>query len=199
MKRALDLQDEGRELDKLSPPDRAENGPFDVSEIGLLAPYLDFGSLRVSPQPDVAIKADVEDSTKRSVSITLETAGHRIQLQAFAASKVDGLWAAAMTAIEEGVKAQGGLADQIQGALGPELRVQTTVTENGQKMLRESRFIGVDGPKWFLRGVLTGPELYSEARYLSLVALFRSVAVSRGDLPLPPGDLLPITLPVGNE
>jgi hypothetical protein len=195
----LDLREEGRELDKLSPPDRAENGPFDVSEIGLLAPYLDFGSLRVSPQPDVAIKADVEDSTKRIVSITLETAGHRIQLQAFAASKVDGLWAAAMNAIEEGVKAQGGLADQIQGALGPELRVQTTVTENGQKMLRESRFIGVDGPKWFLRGVLTGPELYSEARYLSLVALFRSVAVSRGDLPLPPGDLLPITLPVGNE
>jgi hypothetical protein len=147
----------------------------------------------------VAIKADVEDSTKRIVSITLETAGHRIQLQAFAASKVDGLWAAAMGAIEEGVRAQGGLADQIQGALGPELRVQTTVTENGQKMLRESRFIGVDGPKWFLRGVLTGPELYSEARYLSLVALFRSVAVSRGELPLPPGDLLPITLPVGNE
>jgi hypothetical protein len=104
-----------------------------------------------------------------------------------------------MGAIEEGVRAQGGLADQIQGALGPELRVQTTVTENGQKMLRESRFIGVDGPKWFLRGVLTGPELYSEARYLSLVALFRSVAVSRGELPLPPGDLLPITLPVGNE
>lgn len=104
-----------------------------------------------------------------------------------------------MAAIEEGVKAQGGLADQIQGALGVELRVQTTVTEKGQKLLRESRFIGVDGPKWFLRGVLTGPELYSEASYMMLIKLFRGVAISRGDLPLPPGDLLPISLPTPNE
>lgn len=186
-------------MEKLTPPDRAENGPFDVSEIGLLAPYLDFGSIRISPQPDVAIKADVEDATKRIISISLETEGHRLQLQAFAASKIEGLWGAAMLAIEEGVRAQGGLADQIEGALGPELRVQTTITEDGQKLLRESRFVGVDGPKWFLRGVLTGPELYSEARYMSLISLFRSVAVSRGELPLPPGDLLPITLPTAND
>lgn len=186
-------------MDKLSPPDRSENGPFDVSEIGLLAPYLDFGSIRISPQQDVAIKADIEESTKRIVSISLETEGHRLQLQAFAASKMEGLWAQAMVAIEEGVRTQGGLADQIQGALGPELRVQTSVIENGLKLLRESRFVGVDGPKWFLRGVLTGPELYSEARYMSLIALFRAVAVSRGELPLPPGDLLPISLPTAND
>lgn len=198
-KLALAHREESKQLEKLSPADRPENGPFDVSEIGLLAPYMDFGSIRISPQPDVAIKADIEETTKRIVSISLETAGHRLQLQAFAASKLDGLWAAAMVAIEEGVKAQGGLADQIQGALGPELRVQTSVTENGLKLLRESRFVGVDGPKWFLRGVLTGPELYSEARYLSLIALFRAVAVSRGELPLPPGDLLPITLPTAND
>jgi Protein of unknown function (DUF3710) len=196
---ASDPQGESKVLDKLSPPDRSENGPFDVSEIGLLAPYLDFGSIRISPQQDVAIKADIEESTKRIVSISLETEGHRLQLQAFAASKMEGLWAQAMVAIEEGVRTQGGLADQIQGALGPELRVQTSVIENGLKLLRESRFVGVDGPKWFLRGVLTGPELYSEARYMSLIALFRAVAVSRGELPLPPGDLLPISLPTAND
>jgi hypothetical protein len=196
---ASDPQGESKVLDKLSPPDRSENGPFDVSEIGLLAPYLDFGSIRISPQQDVAIKADIEESTKRIVSISLETEGHRLQLQAFAASKMEGLWAQAMVAIEEGVRIQGGLADQIQGALGPELRVQTSVIENGLKLLRESRFVGVDGPKWFLRGVLTGPELYSEARYMSLIALFRAVAVSRGELPLPPGDLLPISLPTAND
>ena len=196
---ASDPRGESKPLDKLSPPDRSENGPFDVTEIGLLAPYMDFGSIRISPQQDVAIKADIEESSKRIVSISLETEGHRLQLQAFAASKIDGLWAQAMVAIEEGVRTQGGLADQIQGALGPELRVQTSVTENGLKLLRESRFVGVDGPKWFLRGVLTGPELYSEARYMSLITLFRAVAVSRGDLPLPPGDLLPITLPTAND
>lgn len=186
-------------MTKLTPADREANGPFDVSEIGLLAPYLDFGSLRIFPQPEVGIKADIEETTKRIVSLSLEHQGHRLQLQAFAASKAEGLWDSAMTAIEAGIRAQGGLADRIEGALGPELRVQTSVTENGQKLLRESRFIGVDGPRWFLRGVLAGPELYSEARYLSLVALFRSVAVSRGDTAMPPGDLLPIKLPTSND
>lgn len=186
-------------MEKLSPPDREANGPFDFSEVGLLAPYLDFGSLRISPQPDVAIKADIDEASKRIVSLSLETGGHRLQLQAFAASKAEGLWEATMTAIAQGIEAQGGIAERITGALGPELRVQTSIVENDQRLLRESRFIGVDGPRWFLRGVLTGPELYSEARYRSLIALFRSVAVSRGEVAMPPGDLLPITLPVAND
>lgn len=196
----LDLahQERSDNLSKLFPADRVENGPFDVSEIGVLAPYLDFGSLRISPVPDVAIKADVDEASKRVVSLSLETAGHRLQIQAFAASKTDGVWQPTMNAIIAGVTQQGGLAEEIAGALGPELRVQTSVTENGQRLLRESRFVGVDGPWWFLRGVLTGPELYSESRYLQLIKLFRSVAVSRGDAPMPPGDLLPITLPTSN-
>ena len=185
-------------MDKLAPADRRENGPFDVEEIGLLTPYLDFGSLRISPQPNVTIKADIDDNSKRVVSLSLETMGHRLQIQAFAASRSEGLWASTMNAIETGIKAQGGVAEQLAGALGPELKVQTTITDNGQRMLRESRFIGVDGPRWFLRGVLTGPELYSQTSYMSLIALFRQVAVSRGDVAMPPGDLLPITLPQSN-
>jgi hypothetical protein len=186
-------------LDKIAPADRAENGPFDVSEVGLLTPFLDFGSLRISPQPEVLIKADIEESTKRIVSLSLEHEGHRVQVQPFAASKNGGLWESTMTAIQSGIVAQGGIAERINGALGPELKVQTTVVENGQRMLRESRFLGVDGPRWFLRGVLTGPELYSQQRYLTLVEIFRSVAVNRGDIAMPPGDLLPITLPVTND
>ena len=187
-----------KKLSKLSPADRIENGPFDVSEIGVLAPYLDFGSLRISPLPDVAIKADVDEASKRVVSLSLETVGHRLQIQAFAASKSEGVWRPTMNAIISGITAQGGIAEEMAGALGPELKVQTSITEKGQRLLRESRFVGVDGPRWFLRGVLTGPELYSDSRYMQLIKLFRSVAVSRGEIPMPPGDLLPITLPTSN-
>ncbi len=184
---------------KLEPADRLENGPFDIEEVGVLTPYLDFGSLRISPTPGVTIKADVDDQNKRIVSLTLELDGHRLQVQAFTATKSDGLWEYTMNAIAQGITEQNGLAEIIQGALGPELRVQTSVTENGQRFLRESRFIGVDGPRWFLRGELTGPEFYQPDTYLKLVALFRSVAVNRGDSALPPGELLPISLPTANE
>ncbi|MEY4409368.1 MAG: hypothetical protein RLZ65_705 [Actinomycetota bacterium] len=184
---------------KLEPADRLENGPFDIEEIGVLTPYLDFGSLRISPMAGVTIKADVDDQSKRIVSLSLELDGHRLQVQAFAATKSDGLWEYTMNAIAKGIAEQNGLAEVIQGVLGPELRVQTSVTENGNRFLRESRFIGVDGPRWFLRGVLTGPEIYQPDTYLKLIGLYRSVAVNRGDSALPPGELLPITLPTANE
>jgi hypothetical protein len=184
---------------KLEPSDRIENGPFDVAEVGVLTPYLDFGSLRISPQAGITIKADVDDQSKRIVSLSLEQDGHRLQIQAFAATKSEGLWDFTMNAIAKGIAEQNGLAEVIPGALGPELRVQTSVTENGKRFLRESRFIGVDGPRWFLRGVLTGPEIYQPETYSKLIALYRSVAVNRGDTALPPGELLPITLPTANE
>lgn len=182
-------------MQKLAPADRSQNGPFDVTEIGLLTPYLDFGSLRVAPTPGVQVRADIEDATKRVVAVTLEIDGHRVQLQAFAASKTEGLWGPTISAIETSVEAQGGQTQREDGALGIELRSQIAFEENGQKIFRESRFIGVDGPKWFLRGVMTGSELYTKERYDSLIAAFRTVAVSRGEIAMPPGELLPLELP----
>jgi hypothetical protein len=182
-------------IEKLAPSDRFENGPFDIAEIGLLTPYLDFGSLRVAPTPGVQVRADIEDASKRVVAITLEIDGHRIQLQAFAASKTEGLWGPTIAAIESSVASQGGQSERQNGALGIELRSQIAFEEDGKKVFRESRFIGVDGPRWFLRGVMTGSELYTKDRYDSLIAAFRTVAVSRGDVPMPPGELLPLQLP----
>ena len=183
-------------MEKIAPVDRETAGPFDISEIGLLTPYLDFGAIRVAPQADVLIRADIDDNTKRVVAITLEHQGHRLQLQVFAASKTDGIWGTALESIEQAINSQGGRAERVSGLLGPEVKASVPVQEGGQKVLRESRFLGVDGPRWFLRGVLTGPELYSETRYTALIALFRSIVVNRGEIPMPPGDLLPLTIPV---
>lgn len=183
-------------MEKISPNDRITNGPFDVSEIGLLTPYLDFGAIRIAPKPGVLIRADIDDNSKRVVAITLEIENHRLQLQAFAASKTEGIWGSALESIEQAITAQGGTAERISGLLGPEIKAAVPVTENGRQTLRDSRFIGVDGPRWFLRGLLSGPELYSQTRYLGLIELFRSVGVNRGEVPMPPGDLLPLSIPV---
>ena len=183
-------------MQKIAPTDRSTSGPFDTSEIGLLTPYLDFGAVRIAPKAGVLIRADIDDNTKRVVAITLEIDGHRIQLQAFAASKTDGIWGSALDSIESAIAAQGGKAERITGLLGPEIRASVPVSENGKTGFRESRFIGVDGPRWFLRGVLSGPELYSQTRYEQLIELFRSVGVNRGETPMPPGDLLPLSIPV---
>jgi hypothetical protein len=91
---------------KIAPFDREANGPFDISEIGLLTPYLDFDSIRIAPKPGLIVRADVDEVNKRVVAITLEEDGHKLQLQAFAASKIDGMWEATLNAIEQAVTDQ---------------------------------------------------------------------------------------------
>lgn len=183
---------------KSAPEDRAAKGPFDVDEIGLLTPYLDFGSIRIAPRQGLQIRADVEEKSKKLVALTLELSGHRMQLQAFAASKSAGLWLDTMAAIELGIQAQGGTSTRVRGLVGPELHASVPVDVNGRKEVRTSRFIGVDGPRWFLRGVINSPGL-DDFHYAKLIEVFRSTAVSRGDLAMPPGELLPLKLPVAQN
>ena len=184
--------------DKIAPSDRATKGPYDVSEIGLLTPYLDFGAIRISPHPDMKIRADIDDKSKRVVALTLEIDSHRIQLQAFAATKNEGLWGTTMQALAAGIESQGGQAQELEGSIGPELHASVPAISGSTKVMRKSIFTGVDGPRWFLRGVMSGPELLG-ANYERLIAIFRSTAVNRGDVAMPPGDLLPLKLPTGEN
>lgn len=185
-------------MQKIAPGDRSENGPFDVAEVGVLTPYLDFGSIRLAPRPDMQIRADVDESSKRVIALTVEINRHRMQLQAFAATKSEGLWQQTLTALKDGIVNQGGSATITEGALGPELHAEVPIVVAEQKQLRNSIFIGCDGPKWFLRGVISGPEMTSD-HYQSLLAVFRSTVVNRGEGPMPPGDLLPLRLPTGDN
>ena len=184
--------------EKIAPADRATKGPFDVSEVGLLTPYLDFGAIRISPHPEMKIRADVDEKTKRVIALTLEVDSHRIQLQAFAATKNEGLWATTLRALADGIGSQGGQAEELNGLLGPELHASVPAIAGQTKVMRKSVFVGVDGPRWFLRGVMSGPELLGP-NYERLVSIFRSTAVNRGDIAMPPGDLLPLRLPTGDN
>ena len=185
-------------MEKITPHDRATAGPFDISEIGVLTPYLDFGSIRLAPRQEMQIRADIDDNSKRVMALTVEIQGHRLQMQAFAATKTDGLWAPTMDALEKSVADQGGQIDRQDGLVGPELRGSVPAMVGDNRVSRPTRFLGVDGPRWFLRGVISAASI-DEDVYGKLVQVFRSTAVSRGELAMPPGDLLPLKLPVGNE
>ncbi len=184
---------------KLAPVDRDLRGPFDSSEVGLLAPHLDFGSLRISPKEGLQIRAEVDEITKRIVALTLELENHKLQLQAFSAPTKEGMWEEVMQQTISAIQEQNGTVELLESQLGKELRVTAPVSMSGQVSFKETRVVGVDGPRWFLRGIFSGEELYSTSRYLTLVELFRSVVVHRGDFPIPPGELLPITLPVQEQ
>ena len=60
------------------------------------------------------------------------------------------------------------------------------------------RFVGVEGPRWFLRGLFLG--LAAEpGGSPELEQVFRDIVVVRGAEAMPPGEALPMRLPTQAE
>lgn len=186
-------------IEKVTPVDRETEGPFDATEVGYLAPYLDFDSIRVSPREGMQIRAEIEEATKRLIALTLEFNGSTLQLQAFAAPKSTGLWKDALATMKAALIKQSAKVVERSGALGPELAVEAVVDAGGKRQIRQSVFIAVDGPRWLLRGVLMGKAATEPTSYDEAIRVFRSIVVNRGDVPLPPNELLPLRLPKSSQ
>jgi hypothetical protein len=182
---------------KSAPADRKNAGPFDISEVSDVSPYVDFGAIRVPPRDSLTMKLEIEETSKRVLAVTLELAHSSLQLQAFAAPRNEGLWHEVREQISASISAQGGKLEARTGSLGPELLAQVPVNnQSGQPVSQKlMRFIGVDGPRWFLRGVVSGAALTDLAASAEVDDVFRSVVVVRGETPMPPKDLLELRIP----
>ena len=176
--------------------DRATLGPFDVSEQDTGSGYIDLGALRINATEGLQLRLEVEERSKRVIAVTLDLAGSTLQLQAFAAPKTEGLWDEIREQIGTSVGSQGGTVEERPGRLGTELLAKLPAqTPDGQAGYRVARFVGVNGPRWFLRGVFGGPAALEQGAAAPIEKLFRSVVVARGDHPLPPRELLQLRLP----
>ena len=77
-----------------------------------------------------------------------------------------------------------------------ELLAEVPVTgADGATGKRLARFVGVDGPRWFLRGVIGGAATSDIDAAAKIEDLFRSIVVVRGGTPMPPRDLIPLRMP----
>ncbi|GGA57793.1 hypothetical protein GCM10011490_04560 [Pseudoclavibacter endophyticus] len=192
-----DDDDDERFDDKSAPDDREERGPFDVTEANPAKRYVDLGAIRVPARTGLGLRLEVEERTKRLVAVALDYQGSTMQVQAFAAPRSSGLWHPIRRQLVEQVEKQGGQAEEVEAALGTVLDTKLPVAKgaSGGVGHRSARFIGVDGPRWFLRGVLTGEALRDEAARDAMEELFRSIVVVRGDEAMPPRELLPLVVP----
>jgi len=185
------------EYPKSAPSDRADNGPFDDRESGSVKPAIDLGSLRVEPRRGLQMRLEVEKGSSRVVAVTLEFQGSTIQVQPFAAPRSSGLWLGIRDQISSQVTKQGGEVTPRDGAFGPELLATVPVQSGEGYSKRTVRFIGVDGPRWFLRGVIGGPAAVESEAAEAIHEIFRSIVVVRGVTPMPPRELLPLKVPQG--
>jgi len=181
---------------KSAPLDREVTGPFDESEVSGIKPWIDLGSIKLIPREGLNLRLEVEEGTSRVVAASLDLNGSTLQIQPFSASRASGLWSEIREQLAQQLKQQGGSVTEVSGALGPELHASVPVVgASGDVESQPARFIGVDGPRWFLRGIIAGPAAIDPTLGEEMVDIFRGLVVVRGQQPLPPRELLPLRVP----
>jgi hypothetical protein len=175
----------------------ATAGPWDADENVPGQERIDFGSLLVPTEEGVEVQVSVVENQPAWITVMHGDSG--LQLQAFAAPKSGGLWDEVRQEIAAEVARSGGQSTEADGPFGVELRARITPTDpvhgGTGGPLETVRFLGVDGPRWFLRGLISGPAASHEDPAGPLEQVFAGVVVVRGDHPVPPRELLEIRLP----
>lgn len=175
-------------------------GPWDESDSGV--PLVEsvgdrvvsFGGLRLRVPEGVEVQVQADQSTGRISLLTLRDGDSGMQLQPYASRKSSGMWAEVLESLKSSVNSAGGLVEEAEGKYGTELlaQVQAVGETGGQQPVR---FVGVDGPRWFLRAVFMGAAARDIGAGVRLGQIFESAVVSRGDTAMAPGAPIVLNLP----
>jgi len=172
------------------------HGPWDLEDMPELGRRVDVGALRVPARPGMQLRMELDPTSRRIVAVNIVYQGSAMQLQAFAAPKSLGIWEELRAEISESIGKQGGAAEEREGTTGPELLARLPVrTKDGRTGVRPVRFLGIDGPRWFLRAVVSGKAAVESEAFEHIEEILRDVVVVRGEDPRPPRELLPLHLP----
>jgi uncharacterized protein DUF3710 len=176
----------------------ATTGPYDERD----APEdevarVDLGALRIPIDDGYDVRVDINEA-QQVVSATLASPQGTMQLGVFAAPRNEGIWDEVRAEIAESLNTQRkSAATETDGPFGAELRGSLPADDG--KGTVPVRFIGVDGPRWFLRALIAGPVAVDQASAAGFENALRSVVVVRGAEPLPVREPVPLQLPEGVE
>lgn len=172
--------------------------PLDETEAGddAVLPRLDLGGLRVPILAETEVRVEMNEA-KQPIAATVVHAGSSLQILAFAAPRHSGIWDEVRAEIADSVRADGGQVDEVDVGFGLELKARVRgEAQPGQQVVEQSlRFVGFDGPRWFLRAVFSGPAATNPEQAGVLESVLTSIVVVRGGDPMAPRDPLPLRLP----
>ncbi|MEH6378737.1 DUF3710 domain-containing protein [Streptomyces sp. KLMMK] len=192
---ASDAQDSAAGSRVRLEPEPRPDGPWDLSEVrDATEGRVDLGGLFVPGVEGMELRVEVAGDAIVAATVVLRDSA--VQLQAFAAPKREGIWVEVREEIASGITQQGGVVDEVEGPLGWELRAQVPVAlPDGTQGVQMVRFIGCDGPRWFLRGVISGQGAVQPQTAGLLEQIFRDTVVVRGESPMAPRDPIVLKLP----
>lgn len=181
-----------------APVNAREGGPWDSSEKspGDDPSFIDLGSLIISGRPGLNLQLPTDGESDDIGSAVLLTEDSGLEMRAFADARSGGLWEAVRADLIEEVERLNGNFEAVDGAFGPELRIRVPVKlPDGEDGFQPSRIIGVEGPRWLLRGTFLGEAALNPSDEGLLVDAFRNTIVVRGGEPKAPREPLLISVP----
>ena len=156
---------------------------------------LDLGGLRIPVPPDTEVRVDV-DAEGNIIAATLVRGASSMQVNVFAAPRTGGIWAEVREEMVASLREGGGRAEDFDGPYGVELHADIPSAASGQPAtVIPARFLGVDGPRWFLRALIVGPAASDRAQAAELEVALSDFVVHRGTEAMAVRSPLPLRLP----
>ncbi|WP_329165060.1 DUF3710 domain-containing protein [Streptomyces sp. NBC_01717] len=151
-------------------------GPWDASETPVPAntERIDYGVMKI-PRLEGAETRPLY-AGERIVGVIVRFGGHAFSLQVYRA-RGGPVWDTVRPKIINGVRDQGGSAEDAESSFGAEVRAQIFVVKDGQRMLQPTRIVGCDGPGWLVRGFYGGPAALADVVDLRTHHLFTQTVV----------------------
>ena len=174
-----------------------KTGPWDFNDEDApdFSDYLDFGSIYIPYFQGIELRVKKQHETSQVLGMTVTYGSSSVEVEAFAAPKTSGIWLEVCKDLLDG----NSQACTVQGEFGTELLLPVKV---GEKTIT-TRIVGVDGPRWMLRGVFSGPAATELAdnnnETKQLDEWFKGIVVNRGEEPLAPRDFIPMHDPITRE
>ncbi|MDR1833433.1 MAG: DUF3710 domain-containing protein [Propionibacteriaceae bacterium] len=180
--------------------DPRADGPFDIDEVDLNdgVQRLDLGALILTPVSGFSVKLVANQETKEVQAATVTWGKSGLEIALFAASTTGGSLDEVVAEITEQTEAADGSIEFEDGPFGQQLKRIVPVPGTGKEQLfHVSRIWLVEGPRWLLRGTVLGEAAISDDETLAepFAEFLRNIVVRRGNTPMAPGDLIPLTLP----
>jgi hypothetical protein len=184
-----------RDTSPITPAMVRSAGPWDGASDYPNAERIDFGSLLVPVREGYDVQVFLSEEEGISIAVVRGDSG--LQLQPFAAPRSSGLWHEVLPEIADEVAKAGGQSRAREGPFGPELFARVVPQGAGDQKIppQALRFLGADGPRWFLRGLISGPAATDDDVARPFEDIFADVVVVRGDQPQPQRQALEIRLP----
>lgn len=174
-------------------------GPVDSAAADEETARVDLGALRIPAElPGMELRLQVDQASEQVQSVLLAGADGAAELLAFAAQRNGDLWSEVIDSIAADVSQRGGTVDRRDGRFGVELLTRMPVTlADGKAGFQPTRIAGINGERWMLRVSFLGRAALEPEVFDRWDDVLDGIVVHRGNLAMPPGERLPLTMPPG--